>query len=53
MKLVSIINEALIFTGISGTSREDIYLEMLKRAKKVFESDYNPDNNFKFDVEKV
>jgi hypothetical protein len=31
MKLVSIIDETLIFTGITGKSREEIYLEMLKR----------------------
>ena len=53
MKLISIIDESLVFTGISGKTREEIYLEMLKRAKKVFDTDYNPDNNFKFDVEKV
>ena len=53
MKLVSIIDEALVFTGITGKSREEIYLELLKRAKRVFDTDYNPDNNFEFDVEKV
>ena len=53
MKLVSIIDETLVFTGITGKSREEIYLEMLKRAKKVFDTDYNPDNNFKFDVDQV
>lgn len=37
MKLVSILNEELIFTNVSGVSRSGIYAEMLKKAQAVLD----------------
>lgn len=37
MKLVSILNEELIFPNVSGVSRSGIYAEMLKRAQAVLD----------------
>ncbi|MDR0931894.1 MAG: PTS sugar transporter subunit IIA [Victivallales bacterium] len=43
MKLVSILNEELIFTGINGVSRSGIYTEMLKKAQSVLGIPLNVD----------
>lgn len=37
MKLVSILNEELVFTNVKGVSRSGIYTDMLRRAKEVLE----------------
>lgn len=37
MKLVSILNEELVFTNVKGVSRSGIYTDMLRRAKDVLE----------------
>ncbi len=45
MKLVSILNEELIFTNVSGVSRSGIYTDMLRRAQSVLP--------FAFDVDRL
>jgi len=44
MKLVSILNEELIFTNVSGVSRSGIYADMLKKAKEVLDIPLDVDN---------
>ncbi len=41
MKLVSILNEELVFTRVSGNSRKDIYTEILKQAQEAMEHKLN------------
>ncbi len=43
MKLVSILNEEMVFTGIKGVSRSGIYTEMLKRAQNAMEKPIDVD----------
>jgi len=41
MKLISILNEELIFTQVSGDNRKDIYTEMLKQSQEAMEHKLN------------
>ncbi|WP_294505563.1 CBS domain-containing protein [uncultured Victivallis sp.] len=43
MKLVSILNEELIFTNVNGVSRSGIYADMLKKAQAVLGSQLDVD----------
>src|SRR5574344_1306178 len=43
MKLVSILNESLIFTDVKGVSRSGIYTDMLRRAQGVLDCQLNVD----------
>ena len=43
MKLVSILNEELIFTNVNGVSRSGIYADMLKKAQAVLGSQMDID----------
>lgn len=43
MKLVSILNEELVFTNVKGVSRSGIYTDMLRRAKDALQLPVDPD----------
>lgn len=43
MKLVSILNEELVFTNVKGVSRSGIYTDMLRRAAEIMEIPVDPD----------
>ncbi len=43
MKLVSILNEELVFTNVKGVSRSGIYTDMLRRAKDALQLPIDPD----------
>jgi mannitol/fructose-specific phosphotransferase system IIA component (Ntr-type) len=43
MKLASILNPELIFTGLQGTSREEIYTEMARRASEIVNFSTSPE----------
>jgi PTS system nitrogen regulatory IIA component len=52
MKLISILNEDLIFCGIEGNSREDVYRKMLRRSVEKLNLEIDVDSVLKGIIER-